>query len=119
MTNGGKNERVKRSSPFCQATGCFNHADVYVVLKETDVETEAGASNQGFEYDEIRQGQNDATEKQFEPETEFDGFKLILYLCYRHDNDFNYLIKGSELGVAKRCYLQPMAGLRRVQSSSR
>lgn len=37
---------------------------------------------------------------------EFDGFKLILYyLCRRHDSEFKYLIRGSELLIAKRCDL--------------
>lgn len=35
----------------------------------------------------------------------FDGFKLILYLCRRHDREFKYLIRGSELRIAKRCDL--------------
>ena len=36
---------------------------------------------------------------------DFDGFKLILYLCRRHDSEFKYLIRGSELRIAKRCDL--------------
>ena len=37
---------------------------------------------------------------------EFDSFKLILYLCRRrHDSEFKYLIRGSELLIAKRCDL--------------
>ena len=35
----------------------------------------------------------------------FDGFKLILHLCRRHDSKFKYLIRGSELLIAKRCDL--------------
>ena len=37
---------------------------------------------------------------------ESDGFsKLILYLYRRHDSEFKYLIRGSELPIAKRCDL--------------
>jgi hypothetical protein len=36
---------------------------------------------------------------------EFDGSNLILYLCRRHDSEFKYLIRGSELRIAKRCDL--------------
>jgi hypothetical protein len=31
--------------------------------------------------------------------------KLILYLYRRHDSEFKYLIRGSELPIAKRCDL--------------
>jgi hypothetical protein len=39
-------------------------------------------------------------EKGFKDVVEFDGFKMIL--CSRHDGEFKYLIRGSELRIAKR-----------------
>ena len=110
MTIFGNTQGVKRAVPFCQASGCFDHADVYVVLKETE--------EPAYHYDELNRERNYEPSEQ-STELEFDGFKLILYLCARHDNEFNYLIKGSELGIAKRCYLGKSAGLRRVQPSSK
>jgi hypothetical protein len=90
MIKSFQNHREKRTRPFCQATGCFDHADVYLVLKETEEPDyyEAKAEN---EY------QKTANEV-----LDFDGFKLILYLCRRHDEEFKYLIKGSELWISKR-----------------
>jgi hypothetical protein len=44
--------------------------------------------------------------KGFNDEAEFDGFKIILYLCSRHDGEFKYLIRGNELRIAKRCDLR-------------
>jgi hypothetical protein len=90
MIRSAENQREKRARPFCQATGCFDHADVYLVLKETEVPDyyEAKAEN---EY-----------KKTAKEVVEFDGFKLILYLCARHDEEFKYLIQGSELWISKR-----------------
>ena len=79
--------------PFCQATGCFDHADVYIVLKETE------------EADYYEVSQDSGYEVESKSEVAFDGFKMILYLCKRHDNDFRYLVHGSELCIAKRCNL--------------
>ena len=96
MIRSDKKQLTKLAVPYCQATGCFELADVYVVLKEVE---EVGS------YDEM------ASETGYEKEskdfagTGFDGFKLILYLCKRHDNDFHYLLNGSELQISKRCYL--------------
>jgi hypothetical protein len=93
MIRSTENQREKRVRPFCQATGCFDHADVYLVLKETEIPDyyEAKAEN--------------AYEKTRGEVLDFDGFKLILYLCSRHDDEFKYLIKGSELWVSKRQHL--------------
>jgi len=97
MIRSFENQREKRARPFCQATGCFDHADYYVVIKETE---EA-------DYYEVSKEQSyEKAEKNFDARDEFDGFKLILYLCHRHENDFKYLIRGSELRVAKKCALQ-------------
>lgn len=95
MIRSAENQREKRTRPFCQATGCFGFADFYVVLKETEEPDYYEASSDN-DYERVK--------KSF-GETEFDGFKIILYLCGRHDSDFKYLIRGSELRVAKRCNL--------------
>jgi hypothetical protein len=90
MIRSAENQDEKRARPFCQTTGCFDHADVYIVLKETE---EA-------DYYEVSRHSNYEKE---EKSLEFDGFKIIL--CNRHDNEFKYLIMGSELRIAKRCDL--------------
>lgn len=90
MIRSAENQREKSLQPFCQATGCFDHADVYLVLKETEepnyyeAKSESGYKKTGGEA------------------LDFDGFKLILYLCRRHDDEFKYLITGSELWISKR-----------------
>jgi hypothetical protein len=91
------NKKEKSVRPFCQTTGCFYYADYYIVIKETD--------EPDF-YDMIQEQGYKKTKKGFDNEPEFDGFKMILYLCHRHDNDFKYLIRGSELQVAKKCDLR-------------
>jgi hypothetical protein len=90
------NQREKRARPFCQATGCFDIADVYVVLKETE---------EPDYYEVSKDNSYEKSEKAFSKEVEFDGFKMILHLCGRHDGEFKYLISGSELRIAKRCDL--------------
>jgi hypothetical protein len=96
MIRINENRKEKRARPFCQAAGCFDHADVYVVLKETE-ETDY--------YELSKETNYESKEKEFDNEMEFDGFKMILYLCGRHDGEFKYLIRGSELRIAKRCGL--------------
>jgi hypothetical protein len=90
MIRWTENQREKRARPFCQATGCFDHADVYLVLKETD---------EPDYYEAKAENNYKKTSKEI---FDFDGFKLILYLCKRHDDEFKYLIKGSELWISKR-----------------
>ena len=96
MIRTSENQKEKRMRPFCQATGCFDLADVYVVLKETE---------EPDYYEVSRENDYEKTEKDF-GEAEFDGFKMIIYMCSRHDGEFKYLIRGSELRVAKRCDLR-------------
>ena len=96
MIRASENQKEKRARPFCQATGCFDLADVYVVLKETE-EPEYYEAKREIDYERAEKGFD---EVQF-----FDGFKMILYFCGRHDNEFKYLIRGSELRIAKRCDL--------------
>jgi hypothetical protein len=95
MIRSAENQKEKRTRPFCQATGCFDLADVYVVLKETEEP----------DYYMSREGNYENAEKGFSDGMEFDGFKMILYMCSRHDGEFKYLIRGSELSIAKRCAL--------------
>ena len=96
MIRAAENQKEKRARPFCQATGCFDLADVYVVLKETEEP----------DYYEAGRDSNYKKAKGFNEEMQFDGFKMILYLCGRHDSEFKYLIRGSELRIAKRCDLR-------------
>jgi hypothetical protein len=79
--------------PACQVAGCFEPASVYVVIKESD----------------INALHLDAREKQMIIEKDSPGdinaFKLILYLCARHDYDLKYLLKENELEITKRRHL--------------
>jgi hypothetical protein len=79
--------------PACQVAGCFEPASVYVVIKESDI----NALNL------------DTREKQMILERDSPGdinaFKLILYLCARHDYDLKYLLKENELEITKRRHL--------------
>jgi hypothetical protein len=93
------------STPFCQATGCFEKSAYYVVLKETEEPN----------YYELKQGNNDirnmtyaarSNEAHMQSDLHFDGFKIIMYFCKRHENDFKYLIRGSELRISKACRLR-------------
>lgn len=93
-----KNRTEQRTRPFCQTTGCFDLADVYVVLKE---------SEEPNYYEFSKEKKYAKSENSFsEVPAEFDGFKMILYMCRRHDYEFRYLIKGSELVISKRCSLR-------------
>ncbi|HEX2014815.1 MAG TPA: hypothetical protein VLA68_06275, partial [Nitrososphaera sp.] len=73
--------------PACQVAGCFEPTSVYVVIKESDI----NALNL------------DTREKQMILEGDSPGdinaFKLILYLCARHDYDLKYLLKENELEI--------------------
>jgi len=85
--------RVPMHRPGCQVAGCFERASVYVVIKESDI----NALN------------IDAGEKQMVVEREsladVNAFKLILYLCPRHDYDLRYLLEENELEITKRRHL--------------
>ena len=80
--------------PACQVAGCFETASVYVVIKETDV----NALN-------IGQKERQVIERDEPAAADVNAFKLILYLCARHDYDLKYLIKENELEIAKRRHL--------------
>lgn len=79
--------------PACQVAGCFEPASVYVVIKESD----------------INALHLNTREKQLVMESDssddVNAFKLILYLCARHDYDLKYLLKENELEITKRRHL--------------
>jgi hypothetical protein len=75
--------------PLCQVANCFEPASVYIVIKETDVNLLA-IDHKSTEAD--RSG-------------DVNAFKLILYLCARHDYDLKYLLKENELEISKRRHL--------------
>jgi hypothetical protein len=81
--------------PLCQVAGCFEPASVYVVIKETDI----NALNI-----ESKDKQQIVIEREDSP-ADVNAFKLILYLCARHDYDLKYLLKENELEIAKRRHL--------------
>src|SRR5687768_16012104 len=89
----GDGLRSTMQRPACQVAGCFEPASVYVVIKESDI----NALNL------------DARQRQMIVEKDSPGdvntFKLILYLCARHDYDLKYLLKENELEIAKRRHL--------------
>jgi hypothetical protein len=93
LSDDGKGLRVPMHRPGCQVAGCFERASVYVVIKESDI----NALN------------IDAGEKQMVVEREsladVNAFKLILYLCPRHDYDLRYLLEENELEITKRRHL--------------
>jgi hypothetical protein len=93
LTDDGEGLRVPMHHPACQVAGCFDRASVYVVIKESDI----NALN------------IDASEKQMVVEREsladVNAFKLILYLCPRHDYDLRYLLEENELEITKRRHL--------------
>jgi len=79
--------------PACQVAGCFEPASVYVVIRESDVNA--------LKIDPAEQQK--AIEK--EQPADINAFKLILYLCARHDYDLKYLLKENELEITKRRHL--------------
>jgi len=81
--------------PSCQVAGCFEPASVYVVIKESDI----NALNI-----ESKDKQQVVIEREDSP-ADVNAFKLILYLCARHDYDLKYLLKENELEIAKRRHL--------------
>ena len=90
----GQDFRSATQRPACQVAGCFEPASVYVVIKESD--------NNALS--------KDASEKRktiIEKESlaDINAFKLILYLCARHDYDLKYLLKENELEITKRRHL--------------
>ena len=92
MTSPGDGLPSSKSSverPLCQVASCFEPASVYIVIKETDVNLLA----------------IDHRNVEAESSCDVNAFKLILYLCARHDYDLKYLLKENELEISKRRHL--------------
>ena len=86
-------ERIAIEHPLCQVAGCFESASVYVVIKESEINAlslDAQDARMLIEKDS---------------HNEINAFKLILYLCARHDYDLKYLLKENELEITKRQHL--------------
>ena len=79
--------------PSCQVAGCFEPASVYVVIKETDVNILAATA------------QNSQIFSESDDNIDINTFKLILYLCARHDYDLKYLLNENELEISSRRHL--------------
>jgi hypothetical protein len=104
MTYGG-NLRTEGDGPCCQATGCFQKASFYVVLKETEQADYYELSGEANDYKSEKYSMTRSHEVDATSDLNFDGFKMIMHFCTRHENDFKYLIRGSELRVSKSCRL--------------
>jgi hypothetical protein len=89
----GEDQGLTMQRPACQVAGCFEPASVYVVIKETDINALS----------------LDVRERQMIMEkdspSDINAFKLILYLCARHDYDLKYLLKENELEITNRRHL--------------
>jgi hypothetical protein len=93
LSNDGKGLEHYFQAPPCQVAACFERASVYVVIKETDVNAlniDAGENQMMMEKDSL---------------ADVNAFKLILYLCARHDYDLKYLMEENELQITKRRHL--------------
>jgi hypothetical protein len=105
MAYNRKHQSQELKGPFCQATGCFEKATFYLVLKETE-EPNYYEMRDGISDLEIRRISSLDVQLSNESGLGFDGFKMIMYFCKRHENEFKYLIRGSELRVSKECRLR-------------
>jgi hypothetical protein len=79
--------------PACQVAACFERASVYVVIKESDINAlsvDTGEKLMAVEGDSP---------------ADVNAFKIILYLCARHDYDLKYLLEENELEITKRRHL--------------
>ena len=75
-----------------------------MVLKEAEEPNYYEMLN-GMSDMEIRRPYSLDIQMRSESSPEFDGFKMIMYFCKRHENEFKYLIRGSELRISKECRL--------------
>jgi hypothetical protein len=90
--------------PFCQATGCFEKAAYYLVVKETEEPNYHETRDKTINLQPAKLSSFD-TRMRNESNLGFDGFKMIMYFCKRHESEFKYLIRGGELQVSKECRL--------------
>lgn len=93
LTDNGEDLRLPLQRPACQVAACFERASVYVVIKESDINALS-----------IGAGEKQMTMERDSP-ADVNAFKLILYLCARHDYDFKYLLEENELEITKRRHL--------------
>jgi hypothetical protein len=90
QTEDDEGLRLRLQHPACQVAACFERASVYVVIKESDINAlnvDAGEKQMMMEMDSL---------------ADVNAFKLILYLCARHDYDLRYLLEQNELEITKR-----------------
>lgn len=90
LTDDDEGIRVPLQHPACQVAACFERASVYVVIKESDINAlnvDTGEKQMVMERDSL---------------ADVNAFKLILYLCARHDYDLRYLLEQNELEITKR-----------------
>gem|GEM_PF-1001834 len=101
------------SIPMCQVAGCFEPAMVYIVIRETDdivLDSQQVEQKLDIAWDHepkgaVLLGKNAGEPAKSEFSDDINTFKLILYLCARHDYDLKYLLKENELQIVKRQYL--------------
>ena len=93
LTDNGEGLRLPLQRPACQVAACFERASVYVVIKESDINA---LSVDGGEKQMMLERDSPA---------DVNAFKLILYLCARHDYDLKYLLEENELEITKRRHL--------------
>jgi hypothetical protein len=93
LIDDGEGLKVPLQHPSCQVAACFERASVYVVIKESDINAlgvDGGDRQVMVERDSL---------------ADVNAFKLILYLCSRHDYDFRFLLEENELEITKRHHL--------------
>ncbi|HEY6756107.1 MAG TPA: hypothetical protein VI037_01830 [Nitrososphaera sp.] len=93
LTDNGEDLRPPLQRPACQVAACFERASVYVVIKESDINALS-----------VDAGEKQVTVERDSP-ADVNAFKLILYLCARHDYDLKYLLEENELEITKRRHL--------------
>ena len=94
LTDDREGLRVPLHHPACQVAACFERASVYVVIKESDI----NALN-------VDAGEKQKMMIERDSLADVNAFKLILYLCPRHDYDLRYLLEENELEITKRRHL--------------
>ena len=93
LTDNGEGLRLPLQRPACQVAACFERASVYVVIKESDIN--ALSVDAGEKLMAVEGGSA----------ADVNSFKIILYLCARHDYDLKYLLEENELEITKRRHL--------------
>ena len=94
LTDDREGLRVPLHHPACQVAACFERASVYVVIKESDI----NALN-------VDAGEKQKMMIERDSLADVNAFKLILYVCARHDYDLRYFLEVNELEITKRRHL--------------